>query len=216
MARVAPKIPIAIGRNCSDPQLAILNADWQRIEKAYGRKLSDELRKQIYGATLTFLFVVEGEQSAQKASVARARIERVKKAAAEFDKVIFEIPKDGACDAHNYANALINPNLGVLRPLMIALREYCDRALDHLDERKGLSKGDTWKNWVRQLREILDAKGLPTGVRKDTDKNKRGVPSAFVGLVRELQSCIPEAYRRGTQSDVALAEAIPSAFSSSG
>ena len=86
----------------------------------------------------------------------------------------------------------------------------CNRALADLGNRnnQGRRRGETWGNWVCHVRKIIDAHQLPTEVRKDTDKNKKGKPSPFVALIRELQARIPEANRKSSHSDIALSEAI--------
>jgi hypothetical protein len=220
MVRVAPTIPVATTRG-GDPQLVISDDDWRRIEAAYGRPLPAEVREQIRDATLSFLMFVEGEQAAQPVSVARAHVERVKKAAAKLCHVVVENPQDSAWDARNYANRLIGQNFNDagksvrdlprwLGTLMVSLGAACNHALTQLDDpgRQGRRKGDTWENWARKLAAILAANGLPTQVRKDTDKNIHRKPSPFVHFIRELQSCVPEESRRGTHSDNALSEAI--------
>ena len=220
MGKVAPRVPVATIRG-GEPQLNISKDDWERIEAAYGSVLPAKLRRQIQDATRPFLLFVEGEQAAQPASVARAHVERVKKAAAKLCQVVLENPQNSAWDARNYANRLIGQNFndagksvrdlpGWLGTLMVSLGAACNHALTQLDDpgRQGRRKGDTWENWARKLTAILAANGLPTQVRKDTDKNIHRKPSPFVHFIRELQSCVSKEFRRGTHSDNALSEAI--------
>ncbi len=71
-----------------------------------------------------------------------------------------------------------------------------------------------WELWVRKLTNILSKNGLPTRVRKDTDKSKTAKPSPFVSFIRELQACLPAKYRRShalrpdVEANVALSTAI--------
>jgi hypothetical protein len=220
MARVAPTIPSATIKG-GDPELTISDDSWRRIEDAYGSELTADVREQIRDATLSFLRFVEAEQAAQAVSISRARVAQVKKAAAEFQEAVFENPQDSTWDARNYADRLIKRCFHDARiadfdgprwlgTLMISLVVACNQALAHLDDPKNQDgrKGETWENWIRRLTAMLETRGLPKEVRKDADKNKTGKPSPFVGLVRELQTCIPAAFRRPIQSDNALSEAI--------
>jgi hypothetical protein len=52
--RRSRKLPIASGQG-ADPDLAISEADWQRIQKAYGKHPSDSVRTAIVEATRDFL-----------------------------------------------------------------------------------------------------------------------------------------------------------------
>jgi hypothetical protein len=220
MAQVTPKIPIASVRG-GDPKLTITDKDWRRIQVAYGSELSPDLRKEIYEATIAFLQFVPFEQAAQPVSIARQKVKRVRKAATALQKAILEHPQSDAGDATLYANGLINryfddgsftdrDKLGFLGKLMAPLSTACILALEHLDNPKnyGRREGDAWRLWVQKLMSILAAKGLPTEVRKDTDKNKTGNPSPFVAFIRELQARVPKTFRRSTQSDGALAQSI--------
>jgi hypothetical protein len=70
----------------------------------------------------------------------------------------------------------------------------------------GFKEGKAWARWVNELTDIAEARGLPWGVRKDSDN--RIPPSPFVELVWELQMNAP--YGRG-HSRGAVAVAIISA-----
>ena len=219
MARAASTISIATIAG-GYPGLTISDGDWQRIESAYGRALPIDVREQICEATVSLLLFVEGEYG-RPVSEARDRVVRIKKVAAEFQETIFGNPQDTRWDARNYADHLIKRNFQdprirnsqgprFLATGMTSLIVACNRALAHLEDPKnhGRSKGETWKLWVRKLTEILKKRKLPTGSRKDADKDKAERPSPFVGLVCELQRNIPAQFRRSTQSPGALAKAI--------
>jgi hypothetical protein len=96
---------------------------------------------------------------------------------------------------------------------MASVQVACNHALQELGlpEKHGRRRGDTWDQWIWDLIVLLDGLRLPTEVRKDDDKNKTGLPSPFVALVRELQKTVPLEFRRSTQSDGALAKAITEA-----
>jgi hypothetical protein len=220
MIRFAPTIPIAT-LSGGDPELSISNDDWKRIELTYGHAVSTTAREQIYGATLTFLFFVEGEQTARPVSEARDRILQLKGAALLFQKAVFDNPPDGVRVSRIYADELVKryfedprwadpQGLRSLELVMSSLMVACKQALTDLENPKnhGRRKGEAWRNWVCRVTDIIDAHQLPIEVRKDTDKNATGKPSPFVALIRELQAFIPQACRQSTHSDIALSEAI--------
>jgi hypothetical protein len=168
---------------------------------------------------LQFLQFVEAEHRARPVSEARKRVERVKKAAIEFKTAIFE--QDVGRDPRTYANSLIRlyfndarlesgdgpRQLGTLMtPLIVA----CNHALQNINHPNnlGFEKGEAWNGLVCDLTAILKRHHLPIEVRKDSDKNKTGKPSPFFSFMRELQSCLPDKFRRSEHSDVALTEAI--------
>lgn len=218
MARITPTIPIATV-NGDDPELSIADADWHRVETAYGRKLLPDVRKEVYEETRKMLWFAKFEQTAQPVSPSRRRVERIKKAAHEFHMAIFEdFPN---AKSKYYSNHLVNRSLSDARikdrdklrflgVLMTSVVVACNRALSQLDSptKRGWRKGEAWQSWVQRLTSILVARGLPTEARKDTDKNNTGNPSPFVAFIRELQACIPANFRWSTQSCGALAKSI--------
>src|SRR5262249_27634700 len=107
MAQFKPRIPI-VSASEHDPELAIADADWQRIQKAYGKELSPDVRQRIYEVTYVYLLFVKIEPSAQPVSDARDRVERIKKAVADFQEAIFEYSESDVGDATRYAVHLIN------------------------------------------------------------------------------------------------------------
>ena len=60
------------------------------------------------------------------------------------------------------------------------------------------------------LRTSCKSADFPTGVRKDVDKSDTTSP--FVRFIWELQELIPQEFRRGSHSKVALATLISKAI----
>jgi hypothetical protein len=197
--------------------------DWKLIQRRYGYKLPDEARKTISDLTQVFVFFVEVEHSALLISDVKRRIERIQSAAEKARKAILqETSAIGELDAE-YAAELINrrfclidprlqdprifePNkLRVAGETMAALCQACAAALDDAQkvENHGRRPGELWEAWVRRVSKALAEHDLPVTVRKDY---KRASP--FVALVGELQNWVPKQYRKGQQSEPALAEAI--------
>ena len=86
----------------------------------------------------------------------------------------------------------------------------CDKALKAIDAEKGVPAdghvGRAWREWVQAVTGIAKDNKLPIGVRKDDHPGPGS--SRFLALVRELQRCVPEGYRRRDTSDDALAQDI--------
>ncbi|MBR0796857.1 hypothetical protein JQ615_15785 [Bradyrhizobium jicamae] len=84
------------------------------------------------------------------------------------------------------------------------LAEYSIQNPECLD---ALSRDERWDVWVSDLTGIAERAGLPSGARKDSDKNS-GQASPFVRLVDTLQHFIPESRRRFVHSLDGLATGI--------
>jgi hypothetical protein len=233
MAQFKPKsrFSAASGR----PRLRMSKADWIRIEAAYGHPLAATVRRKIRAATRKYLDWVEFEPKAATISETWARIQIIKKAAHEFRQTIFQRPPKIGSEADYYARSLICKHMGLafkgrdgLQNLSLEVErdiaKGCERALAELrrETGSGFRDGETWQWWVRTLISILSKRELPTQVRKDTDKAKVAKPSAFVAFMRELQACIPQAYRRSQpgspdfDANIALSTAIVKARTVSG
>lgn len=218
MPRVVRTLPIA--STGSAPVLNISDADWRRIEKAYGKPIPSDLRQEILRATTSFICFEVFERTVEPLSWATDRIQRVKKGAGQFYTALFEDPRHES-DAHVYANHLIKrhfnaPNLSatdmlnhiswILSSVVVA----CNRSLNEIEtsDLAGHREGACWEGWIGQLTKTLNAHQLPTSVRTDSDKTKGDSHSAFVLFVYELQGCLDPDSRRHQHSKVALAKAI--------
>jgi hypothetical protein len=207
------------------PKLRMSKADWVRIEAAYGHLLAAPLRRNIRAATRDYLDWVEFEPKAATMSETTARVRTIRKAAGKFREAIFRCPPKVGREADYYATSLICKHMGLrfkgrdgLQNLALQVERDiangCERALAELRKESGLREGETWQWWTRTLTSILSKSQLPIQVRKDTDKAKVGRPSAFVSFMRELQACIPQAYRRSQpatpdfEANIALSTAI--------
>jgi hypothetical protein len=217
MARTKPKLSFATAGG----KPSLKSADWQRIESVYGRSLPNSVRRKIRAVTRKFLEWAVFEHTVRSSSEAMERVRSIKKAAREFQEVVFTCPANVGSDADFFARHLICKHLNLaydkgrdgLQNLALdlanSISKGCDLALADLrSEQSAFRSGDMWNWWVCELTAVLKAHQLPTGARKDTDKSKTEKPSPFVGLIRELQACIPVDYQGTTHSDTALAVAI--------
>src|SRR5262249_23134708 len=111
-------IPIAHADPDDVPTIAFTDEQWQAIEHAYGRQLNAEGRQQITTVTTQYLKDCAFEPAAPKA-MAQERIERIRRAAGDLEKVFSasiddELPKEQQeqrQSAHSYADGLIRRHL---------------------------------------------------------------------------------------------------------
>jgi hypothetical protein len=234
MGKRAPKLPVASAGGKEEEErrkvVAITDSDWQRIEKAYGQKLSPKARRDIHEKTQEFVDRAEFEQNAEPVSDARDRITTIIEAAGSLRSAL----DGGDRDADVHARTLIKKHLrkgdakkqkegdavkkrrrkkgDPLRNISSGMRLLIfasQDALRELDDAKdqGFSKGEAWDRWIVQLTSIAEKHGLPRRVRKDSDKQSGRHASPFVEFVWELQQFVPKTHRR-EHSRGAVAEAV--------
>src|SRR5262245_28783313 len=105
MQRVWRTLPIASAGG--EPRIDLNDADWRRIEQAYGHKLPSKLRQEVFKITTSFVSFEVFERTAAPLSWATDRIQRVKKGACEFQKALLEDPHHES-DADVFADHYIN------------------------------------------------------------------------------------------------------------
>jgi hypothetical protein len=233
MGKRAPKLPVA---SAERERVTISDHDWQRIERAYGQKLSPEARRDIHEKTQKFVDGAEFERHAEPISDARNRISTIIGAASSLRSAL----DGGDRDADIYARFVIKKHLrregdakkhlqkegdaikkrrrkkdDALRGISSDMRLLIfasEDALRELDDAKdqGFSKGEAWERWIRRLTSIAKAHNLPGGARKDSDKQSGSHASPFVEFVWGLQQFVPGTHRRAHSKD-ALAKAITEA-----
>jgi hypothetical protein len=211
-------------------KMSFTDEQWQAIEHAYGQQLNAEVRQQITTVTTQYLKDCVFERTAAPKAMARERIERIRRAAGDLEKVMLDSKHFSAStdelsreqqeqqqSVHSYADRLIrrhfnDPRLaagwrgdrfrGVLTSLVVA----CDCALNDLSAPEG--DGQPWDWWIQGLTRIAAEHRLPYYARIVSKK-----PSPFVALVRALQGVVAlqeqeRALARHTFSDEALAQAV--------
>jgi hypothetical protein len=201
----------------------VIVIDWNSIQRRYGCELPDEARNTISDLVEVFVFFVEVEHSASMISDVKREIERIQSAAEKARNAFLQEPFAIGQLGAEYAAELINRHFCLIDPrlrdprifepnklrvageTMAALCQACAAALDDAQKVENHSRrpGGLWEAWVRHVSKALAKHDLPVTVRKDY---KRASP--FVALVGELQNCVPKQYRKGLQSEPALAEAI--------
>jgi hypothetical protein len=218
------KLPIVTGPD--HVEFTIAEEKWQRIESAYGKKAPPNVRSNVLEATKTFILLNMLERRAGPAADAQTIIAACEKAARNFQRVLLagasssdaaisvrELIKENFSDTESFPDTRLSNRDQLFKRLNGLLHSFlvaCDLSLKELSEPSTATfeEGEGWKDWIDRLTEIMKEAGLPFRVRKDTDKRKSVGLSPFVGLVRELQNCLPDECRQTTRSDEALAEAI--------
>jgi hypothetical protein len=208
--------------SATPPELKISAGEWRRIEKAYGHALPSTLRQGIIEATKILKYTAIFTADRRIADV-EERIKRIQKGA----KALYGAFRGGQpSPSHWFGDLCIeaqfepqfstNPankhvsNVSTLIKQIESLDVACTTALDYLDRTANVtpSERSIWDLWVTTLTSTLRENGLPTSVRKDSDKQKGHLPSPFVALIRELQKSLPPKYRPPFHSDEALGQAI--------
>jgi len=228
MARIKPRLPSAsVGGEA--PAVSLSEGQWERIECAYGNKISNDLREAILNHTKDYLLYAQAESAARPVAEAEKYLRAISKAAGALNRA-FDSPSEA--DARRHVNFLLkqgfsdeslkvsnaNDNLYSFKGVLTSFLVACEHAKKCLSEGKasGFRPGATWDGWIRNIRSILMKQNLPVGYRKDSDKNKTNKASAFVRLIYELQTCIPLKYRRGRRHGTSLTELISRACSRQG
>jgi hypothetical protein len=132
-------IPIAHADDL--PTIAFTDEQWEAIELAYGRKLNDDVRKQITTVTAQYRKDCAFEPAAPKA-MAQKRIERIRRAAGDLERVMLnreafsassdELSRQQRQSAHSYADRLIRRHLDERRSritdsVLLAVETVTDR-----------------------------------------------------------------------------------------
>src|SRR5262245_28925153 len=180
MPRVKRTLPIASAGG--QPKFNINDADWRRIESAYGRELPSKLRQHIFEVTTSLVYFEVFERTVEPLSWATDRIQRVKKGAQQLYRAILQDPHH-ASDAYVYANHMINEHFKELNltdgdrlqhlcETVTCAIIACNQALKEVGDPNlpDHREGECWKRWIRGLTKALNDHGLPTAARKDSDK----------------------------------------------
>ena len=104
-----------------DVRIAFTDEQWQAIERAYGRQLNAEMRQQIATVTTQYLKDCVFERTAAPKAMAWERIERIRRAAGDLEKVILdskplsastdELSREQRQSGRSYADGLIRRHL---------------------------------------------------------------------------------------------------------
>jgi hypothetical protein len=222
MSKPKAKVPVS---TTSSVMLDLTEADWQDLQAAYGQTLAPAVREQVLNASRHYLSMAGSEMAAEPMAEAVKRAERLRKAARSLLMLIEQSSSMALDAAALYADEEIGWHLyervfhpsrrkKCLTPFASEVSYFltaCDSALDEMTRCSNPGywrDGAAWDDWIIANRQIMETNGLPVSVRKDTDKNKSGRPSAFVEFIRELQGRFPKNHRRHTHSNTALTVAI--------
>jgi hypothetical protein len=217
MPRRRPKIPLATAVG-PRPKASLKIADWERIERAYGRALPLPARAAVLKITDEYLGVAMFEPTAEPIRDTAKRLKQVQRGAQLLMQALAKCDESSATAV--YATRLIErhatdpllPKHGKVRFILLltsGIAAASAKAVGDLNEEAAkdhFRSGEPWDSWMRRLTKILQEHDLPSAVPKDSDKWTHDVP--FAALVRELQKCVPPQFRRHTHSEGALEQAI--------
>jgi hypothetical protein len=148
-------------------------------------------------------------------------LQNLKNQTASLQKAVNEFPIDNPIReyvdeeiAFRYAISKYENSTPILEYVSTFERELerfskaCQDTISFLLDYDFWPAGGAWDIWITQLTQVLARHGLPTTVRKDSDKAKTDKASPFVEFVDAVQQLIPERFRRSSHSKPALATAI--------
>ena len=222
MPRPNPRIDIV--KRLGKP-IAFSVDDRDAIEAKYGRKLTSEQWEQITGVTSALTIFTPGIKDATRTPVVLSKLKKLEAAAKSLRKEFNDVPDRGnftpeeiywAFFSHRRRPPRPDEHLLFLEEILGAVIKFSEFAIQQIQKPDpkqpndwyGVSEGEVWNIWVNALTEIMKKNEMRYQVRKDSDKNKTNSQSSFVVLVRELQNCLPEEFRKFTHSDYALAQGI--------
>ncbi len=221
MPRRKAKIPrITFGPANS---INLTNENWRKIEKAYGRSISEHVRKQILGVTTRFLQMASAEKTGLMADAVERATQLRDHAQSLFAAIdersigdaIREFVDETIADIYgtsNYEQAL--PTRGYVIQFRGELTRFltsCEltlREFEALGQFEYWPDGRAWEEWVGALARIAASHGLPHRVSKDPNSRQ----SPFVALICSLQEHLPSEHARGRQSKGALASVVNDAL----
>lgn len=191
-------------------------SDWQRIQRAFGVRLSLTHRSEIIDLVDNYFFVHELERSAPFAADA---INWLKKLRARLNETLILVRRQPGTaveilEAEDYARVNLvavfrkarggaNWTWGTIVQLIVQLERACGDVLKDFETLEdGFKEGAAWSLLIVRLTELADRNNFPSRVAKG------GSPSPFVELICELQKTFPEKFRKHLHSDTALAQAI--------
>jgi len=201
----------------TDPHLS--DNDWKKLTTACPF-LRAEDQKAIFDIAIIYLLFAPAESHAPSLRDAEQWLNRNARATKAYLEVILKslAPSNAAIQ---YARFMVEQHIGhaslpegeewsELAKILMYLETAFERAGHELrrSSASGFQEGTQWEEMICRLTDFAKQQGYPTAAPKDVDKAKGSRTSPFVILVRELQSLFPAYLRRGTGSDIALAQAI--------
>ncbi len=193
--------------------------DWLLLERALGHKLAETRRDEISTLVADYLMFEGMERAAPFQSDEQAWLTELA-AAAELHRVLIVRPmheqaaRQGLAEVETIFAMIARDAFGSTGLSLENVACFLGPAIDAVARRdgaEGIIEGERWRHLVAGLAMKFKQWGLPTGIRKDSDKRASG-DSPFVEFFAALQSAFPEESRRHQHSSVALAKAMSNAL----
>jgi hypothetical protein len=216
---------------------------WDAIQAAFGAPLHEGDREAVHDAVAALFTLEEAVEAAPRISDAEEVVARMSGAVKALQSAIAWPESDGQFDVRNMVETMLDDELeascarfsdleqfaraGGVRSghalflASIMLDEALGRVRGRLDALRSdaesggslIERGEGWSVFVARLCEFFADHGKPVTRRKDSDKNKTGRASHFVGFVAAIMDAFPEAMQPAYQSEEALAQRIDRAIS---
>ena len=127
-------------KNGDEKQISVATFDWPKVERAYGRSLTAEVRNDLAAATRSFVLLEESERTGSRVADVQTKIEACQMRASEFHQAL---PSPETCGG-GYARLFINKNFSnappggklfeILHGLLTSFDVACTAALKELSE----------------------------------------------------------------------------------
>ena len=194
--------------------------DWLVLEKALGQELAETQREEISKLVADYLMFEGMERAAPFVRDEQNWLHDLRACASELRRMLVTRRTQNPPRARDSLRSRSNLPRS-LAPFLdrppISLGDVAsilEPVIDAVISRErppGIIEGERWCQLVAGLAMKFKQWGLPTGIRKDSDKRASG-DSPFVTFFKELQATFPEESRRSHQSSVALAQAMSAAL----
>jgi hypothetical protein len=197
--------------NAPYPDVQLDETQWELVERAYGNRLSVELRSRISAILNAYLWQDQSESGAPYLRDAVAAVEHMKTL---IDGLISCI--EGISDpAGKYALSVITCFARRrLAPQLAAQSVACVKAESKLRrdaEKAGFKEGQAWRLMIWHLLDLAEEMNLPATVGKPNTRQKTEFrPSPFVRFVIALQKLLPGVHWHPPRTIGAVATAISS------
>lgn len=194
--------------------------DWLVLEKALGRELTETQREEISKLVAVYLMFEGMERAAPFVRDEQNWLHDLRACASELRRMLVTRRTQNAAAREGLAEvevefAKIARTVFGSSPISLGdVASILEPVIDAVISRErppGIIEGERWCQLVAGLAMKFKQWGLPTGIRKDSDKRALG-DLPFVTFFKELQATFPEESRRSHQSSVALAQAMSAAL----
>jgi prephenate dehydratase len=140
---------------------SLFTIDWQKVERAYNRSLTAEVRDAMVSTTRFFVLSGSSERTGQPIGLVQTIIKACKRRASDLQRVLPSFESEDALHAvffisKNYSDTrLADGRLFIaFQGFLTSFQLACDAALKEISEFPAVKEGDEWQSWIRSLNRI--------------------------------------------------------------